>query len=68
LTPYLVARLKKLDDKLSEMGEHSDLWSLNALEKDKQWQSIREEASEILALLGNRVEKPSLEWLKYERG
>lgn len=47
------ARIKDIDNTLSEMGKQKDesLWTLEALEQSELWEKCREDAKQLLLLL-----------------
>ncbi len=62
LNERVATRLTELDSELAEMSgaNHASLWTLNALMHDDTWNGIRQQAIEILSLLGQRKETPRL--------
>ncbi len=65
-----LARLKELDEVLEGMSEKEseELWTLDALKKNAEWQDIRFMASELLVLLGWKKQRPNLSWITYVEG
>lgn len=62
---HTFAKLRALDDILHNMGRHPELWTLDALRMKREWEDIRSIARELLTLLGERWEQPTLDWMQY---
>ncbi|QQO10758.1 hypothetical protein [Breznakiella homolactica] len=57
--------LKQLDTVFNEMSAIKEIWSDSALEKEKDWDGIREKASLLLKNLGQDYTLPSIDWVTF---
>jgi hypothetical protein len=68
LSGEVQAGLAGLDDEIEQMSGEADLWTNESLKTAAQWTKLREQARQILSLLGREPGLPKLSWTTYVEG
>lgn len=66
--PQIGQELRLLNDSLEHMSDDKELWTDAALQSSSEWQGIRQRASRVLAMMGEELRPPRLEWATYIEG
>ena len=66
MTPDELAALRKIDAEFGRMSgpAHEELWTLEAIQQDESWSTIRRLAREALHALGTKPAEPVLDWVR----
>jgi|GEM_PF-4659103 len=65
--PTVSRALAELDEQFDQMSKDSELWTLEALSNQPEWENSRATARRILSELNEALVPPTLDWITFVR-
>ncbi|NET39689.1 MAG: hypothetical protein F6K19_48310 [Cyanothece sp. SIO1E1] len=68
LTTVQIETLRSISSIIDRMSGRQEYWTLDALQSNQQWDSIRNLSKRAIVLFGELPQRPKMNWMSYQQG